>query len=245
MARSARPRTPAGSSSSTAELMAEYSPPIPVPVRKRNRAKGANPHEIAVSAVAVVYTPSVTRKSFLRPRESVRRPKKRAPRIAPSKYALADRPIWLSDRCSVEDSVSTVPTEPTRVTSSPSNIQVIPRATTTRTCHLDQGSLSSRPGILVTIQLPCARGVSSTVSPHPFWPSTRRGVQRHLTRTMRTRLPARPWPPFVIQAAWIYLTVLADDRCVRAAHDGVARHPIDLARHIDERRQPFQTRPIG
>src|SRR3981189_3017515 len=167
MARSARPRTRAGSSSSTAELMAEYSPPIPVPVRKRKKAKGANPQELAVSAVAVVYTPRVTRKSFLRPRASVRRPKNRAPRIAPSKYALADRPIWLSDKCSVEGSVSTVPTEPTRVTSSPSNIQVIPRATTTRTCHLDQGTLSSRPGILVTIQLPFARGVSSTVSPQP------------------------------------------------------------------------------
>ena len=39
IARSTRPRTRAGIISSIAELIAEYSPPIPAPVKKRKTAK--------------------------------------------------------------------------------------------------------------------------------------------------------------------------------------------------------------
>jgi hypothetical protein len=39
IARSTRPRNRAGISSSIAELMAAYSPPMPKPVRKRQNAK--------------------------------------------------------------------------------------------------------------------------------------------------------------------------------------------------------------
>ncbi len=39
MIRSTRPRTRAGISSSIAELIAEYSPPIPAPVKNRHRKK--------------------------------------------------------------------------------------------------------------------------------------------------------------------------------------------------------------
>ena len=52
MARSMRPRRRAGISSWIAELMAEYSPPMPAPVRKRNSRKLQKSHEKAVSAVA-------------------------------------------------------------------------------------------------------------------------------------------------------------------------------------------------
>jgi hypothetical protein len=38
IARSAQPRTRAGISSSIAELIAEYSPPMPMPVKKRQMA---------------------------------------------------------------------------------------------------------------------------------------------------------------------------------------------------------------
>jgi hypothetical protein len=48
IARSTRPRTRAGTSSSMAELIAEYSPPMASPVRKRNSAKLHSPQEKAV-----------------------------------------------------------------------------------------------------------------------------------------------------------------------------------------------------
>ena len=52
MMRSTWPRTRAGISSSTAELMAAYSPPIPAPVKLRNRQKLQKFQENAVAAVA-------------------------------------------------------------------------------------------------------------------------------------------------------------------------------------------------
>ena len=52
MIRSTRPRTRAGISSSIAELIAEYSPPIPAPVKKRQRKKYQGAHANAVAAVA-------------------------------------------------------------------------------------------------------------------------------------------------------------------------------------------------
>jgi hypothetical protein len=48
-----RSRTRAGISSSMAELMAEYSPPIPMPVKKR---KAKNIHASRDSAVSMVAT---------------------------------------------------------------------------------------------------------------------------------------------------------------------------------------------
>ncbi len=50
--RSTRPRYCAGISSSIAELIAAYSPPIPNPVRNRNRKNHQVSKETAVSAVA-------------------------------------------------------------------------------------------------------------------------------------------------------------------------------------------------
>ena len=52
IARFTRPRTRAGTSSSMAELMAAYSPPMPRPVTKRHSAKNAKSVEKAVASVA-------------------------------------------------------------------------------------------------------------------------------------------------------------------------------------------------
>src|SRR5205085_7058951 len=52
MMRSMRPRTRAGISSSIAELMAAYSPPMPAPVRARKTAYDQKFHDNAVNAVA-------------------------------------------------------------------------------------------------------------------------------------------------------------------------------------------------
>lgn len=52
MIRSIRPRTRAGISSSIAELIAAYSPPMPKPVKKRQRKKNQALQENAVTAVA-------------------------------------------------------------------------------------------------------------------------------------------------------------------------------------------------
>jgi hypothetical protein len=54
MARLTRPRTRAGMSSSMAELMAAYSPPMPRPVMKRQSAKKAKFGENAVASVPSV-----------------------------------------------------------------------------------------------------------------------------------------------------------------------------------------------
>ena len=54
MIRSTRPRTRAGISSSMAELIAEYSPPMPAPVKKRQRKKNQAVHEAAVASVAAM-----------------------------------------------------------------------------------------------------------------------------------------------------------------------------------------------
>ena len=72
MARSVCPRSRAGISSSMAELMAEYSPPIPAPVRKRNTMKLHRFHEKAVRTVAIRYRSRVIMNHFLRPCRSVK-----------------------------------------------------------------------------------------------------------------------------------------------------------------------------
>ena len=84
MIRSTRPRARAGIISSIAELIAEYSPPIPAPVKKRAARNHAGLVENAVATVASRYSESVIRNSFLRPKRSVSWPKKSAPRQAPA-----------------------------------------------------------------------------------------------------------------------------------------------------------------
>ena len=84
MIRSTRPRARAGIISSIAELIAEYSPPIPAPVKKRAARNQSADCENAVASVATRYTESVIRKSFLRPKRSVSWPKKSAPMQAPA-----------------------------------------------------------------------------------------------------------------------------------------------------------------
>ena len=54
MMRSTVPRTRAGISSSMAELIAAYSPPMPAPVKKRQIAKTRNEPENAVATVAAM-----------------------------------------------------------------------------------------------------------------------------------------------------------------------------------------------
>ena len=83
MIRSTRPRTRAGISSSMAELIAAYSPPMPAPVKKRQIKNSATLDVNAVATVATRYSASVAMNSFLRPKRSVSWPKTRAPRQAP------------------------------------------------------------------------------------------------------------------------------------------------------------------
>ena len=84
MIRSTRPRTRAGISSSIAELIAAYSPPMPAPVKKRATKKYRAVIENAVATVATMYSASVIRNSFLRPKRSVSWPKNSAPMQAPA-----------------------------------------------------------------------------------------------------------------------------------------------------------------
>ena len=84
IARSREPRTRAGISSSIAELMAEYSPPMPAPVKNRAAANSQKEWVKAVLVVATRYSASVIMKSRLRPNRSVRYPKNSAPSTAPA-----------------------------------------------------------------------------------------------------------------------------------------------------------------
>ncbi len=72
MTRSTAPRTRAGISSSTAEWMAEYSPPTPAPVMTRQAMNHQKFIENAVAIEPVRKTASVSMKSFLRPMRSAR-----------------------------------------------------------------------------------------------------------------------------------------------------------------------------
>jgi len=73
-----------------AELIEAHSPPMPNPVRNRNRK---NHHGANESAVEARYTPRVIMKSFLRPNRSVSQPKNRAPMQAPATYVAAPEPV--------------------------------------------------------------------------------------------------------------------------------------------------------
>jgi hypothetical protein len=83
MRRSTWPRTRAGINSSTAERMAEYSPPTPAPVITRHTRNQMKFIENAVSTLPARKTTRVSMKSFLRPILSANRPKNRAPTQAP------------------------------------------------------------------------------------------------------------------------------------------------------------------
>src|SRR5947209_15584667 len=71
MARSVQPRRRAGISSSIAELMAAYSPPMPMPVMNRKNTNDSKLNENAVAIVQTRYHPSENMKSLLRPSRSV------------------------------------------------------------------------------------------------------------------------------------------------------------------------------
>jgi hypothetical protein len=73
--RSTAPRTRAGISSSTAEWMAEYSPPTPAPVTKRQTRNQMKFIEKAVSTLPARKIASVSMNRRLRPILSARRPK--------------------------------------------------------------------------------------------------------------------------------------------------------------------------
>jgi hypothetical protein len=75
MMRSTAPRTRAGISSSTAEWIAEYSPPTPAPVMNRQTMNQAKFIENAVSTLPARKIASVSMNSFLRPILSASRPK--------------------------------------------------------------------------------------------------------------------------------------------------------------------------
>ena len=83
MTRSTAPRTRAGMSSSTAEWIADYSPPTPAPVMIRHAMNHQAFMENAVSTLPVRKMTRVSMKSFLRPMRSASLPKYRAPAQAP------------------------------------------------------------------------------------------------------------------------------------------------------------------
>ncbi|MNF17172.1 hypothetical protein D3C80_2205230 [compost metagenome] len=66
------------------ELIAVYSPPMPMPVRKRNSRKLSRLKENAVAAVAPTYSHSVMKNNLRRPRRSVSQPNTKAPITAPA-----------------------------------------------------------------------------------------------------------------------------------------------------------------
>ena len=151
MMMSIRPRCRLGISSSMAELIAAYSPPMPNPVRNRNRKNHQGANDSAVSAVEARYTPRVIMKSFLRPKRSVSQPKNRAPMQAPATYVAAPNPvIWLWVMWMPLPGMLIWPEIwPTIVTSRPSRIQTVPSPMMIIQCHRDHGSRSSRAGTLV------------------------------------------------------------------------------------------------
>ena len=84
MIRSIRPRARAGISSSIAELIAAYSPPIPAPVKNRAVRNQIGEVAKAVATVASRYSDRVIRNRRLRPNRSVSWPKNSAPMHAPA-----------------------------------------------------------------------------------------------------------------------------------------------------------------
>src|SRR3954449_12579170 len=152
MMRSTAPRTRAGISSSTAEWIAEYSPPTPAPVMTRQTRNQAKFMLKAVRMLPARKTPSVIMNSRLRPRRSARRPKNNAPAHAPAMYAEPAAPTWVAVSSRPEpSSLSRPPIAPTIVTARPSRIQTVPSPMITIQCHLDHGNRSIRAGMSVSM----------------------------------------------------------------------------------------------
>src|SRR6185436_9177275 len=85
----------------------------------------------------------------LRPSRSARRPNTSAPSTAPPTYNEPAQPTLDALKPSVSLRSSTLPIEPTIVTSRPSSTQATPSAITMRQCQRDQGRRSSRAGMLL------------------------------------------------------------------------------------------------
>ena len=147
--RSTRPRI-AGISSSIAELIAEYSPPIPAPVKNRKSAKLQKSHEKPCRRRDQVDAERDVN-SFLRAEPvgqiaEEQRAEDRTDEVG--RATQADLALGEVERI---PSFRTPPIEPTRVTSRPSMIQVIPSAMTTSQCQRLQGNRSSRAGTSVSM----------------------------------------------------------------------------------------------
>lgn len=150
--RSTAPRTRAGISSSTAEWIAEYSPPTPAPVITRATRNHARFIASAVIRLPPRNTSRVIMNSRRRPSRSARCPNHSAPAQAPAMYSEPAAPTSAGLSISpLPGSVSRPPTAPTIVTASPSRIHTVPSPSSTRQCHGDHGSRSMRAGMSVVI----------------------------------------------------------------------------------------------
>ena len=165
MTMSIRPRCFAGISSSIAELIALYSPPMPMPVTNRQAKKISGVHANAVAIVAARYTPSVIMNSFFRPKRSVSWPNSSAPKHAPATYIDAAQPATSAEEMLMPLPLAEIAPaiEPTIVTSRPSRIHTVPSPMRILQCQRDQGRRSSRAGMLVSI-VPSSPAVDSIVA---------------------------------------------------------------------------------
>ena len=150
MARSVQPRTRAGTSSWMVELMAVYSPPMPAPVRNRNRAKLQKFHESAVAAVADEIDGERDEEELLAA-EPIRQPaEEHRAQHGAGKVGAAGEPNLGIAELQHGALLQRAGDAPTSVTSRPSRIQVMPSATTTSVWKRPHGSRSRREGISVS-----------------------------------------------------------------------------------------------
>src|ERR1700753_191303 len=158
---SIRPLYLAGIISSMAELIAAYSPPMPLPASTRVAYKKiTQPPPTWVAALRplpIRYTPRVTMNRFLRPSLSDSRPNTSAPMTSPMRYQVAMSAARPADRPRVFLSVRVALRLAAMVISRPSRTQATPRATTIFVWNLDQGSRSIRAGMTLRIVGPSAR----------------------------------------------------------------------------------------
>src|SRR3954471_18890063 len=133
-------------SSSIAELIAVYSPPIPRPATKRKRSRNHSENENAAMPLATRWSAGVRMKSRLRPSRSVSRPNTSAPTTSPKRYTDPSSPTWPLLRASVAFSCSVLPIAETIWISSPSRIQAVPRPNTIIQWNRAHGRRSMRAG---------------------------------------------------------------------------------------------------
>ena len=133
---SARPRYLAGIISSMAELIAAYSPPMPIPamilVAYRKTTQPPPATVAAVSPLPTRYTPSVIMNRFRPPSLSESLPKNSAPITSPTRYQVAMSADCAAVRFSVLFWVRSATTLAAIVISRPSRTQATPSATTIR-----------------------------------------------------------------------------------------------------------------